>query len=154
MLVIRHALFPQDEKAVLEIFYEYVRSPSVSLEYQNYDAEFASLPGQYGQPDGRLMLAEIDARIAGCVALRKVTDAICEMKRLYVRPGFRQAGAGKQLIECIMIEAKSAGYAEIRLDVLPEFKQARKLYEARGFAVADPVSLNLVPGSLFLGKTL
>src|SRR5688572_8080839 len=116
---IRHARFPADRDAVLEIFTEYVRSPSVSLEFQGYAEEFADLPGKYAPPDGRLLLAVEGERVLGCVALRKVDAHICEMKRLYVRPEARGMALGGLLARAIVAEARVAGYAEMRLDVLP-----------------------------------
>ncbi len=154
MVTVRNARFPADAEAVVAIFREYVASPSVSLAYQNYEAEFARLPGDYAQPDGRLLLAEVDGQIGGCVALRRVTDSICEMKRLYVRPGRRGLGIGRLLIERLLAEAADAGYSEIRLDVLEEFKHAQRLYEQFGFVDAEPVSYNPVPGTRFLGLKL
>lgn len=152
--VVRPAQFPQDATAVLQIWREYVASSSVSLDYQDYEAEFADLPGKYALPEGRLLIAVGDGSIAGCVAFRKVSDSICEMKRLYVRPSARGTGLGRQLVEQLLAEAKEAGYEEMRLDVLEEFTQAYKLYAELGFVPADPVSFNPVPGTSFLGLSL
>lgn len=154
MAEIRHARFPEDRAAVLAIFTEYVHSPSVSLEFQGFAEEFAGLPGKYAPPDGRLLLAVEGERVLGCVALRKVDDGICEMKRLYVRPEGRGMALGRRLAEAIVAEARAAGYAEMRLDVLPEFAAARRIYAAMGFAAADPVADNPVPGTAFLGLDL
>lgn len=154
MAAIRLARYPQDAAAVLDIFREFVASPSVSLAHQNNEAEFATLPGKYAPPGGRLLLAEHDGQIVGCVALRRVTDAICEMKRLYVRPAGRGLQLGRRLVERLLGEARDAGYAEMRLDVLDEFRHAQRLYEALGFVEAEPVSFNPLPGTRFLGLKL
>lgn len=139
---------------MLEIWREFVASPSVSLDFQGNEAEFASLPGKYGPPGGRILLADRDGQIVGCIALRKVEEAICEMKRLYVRPVARGLGLGTLLVDRLIDEAREAGYDEMRLDVLEEFKQARKLYAAFGFVPAEPVSFNPLPGTQFLGLKL
>jgi len=154
MVEIRPARFPADRAAVLAIFTEYVHSPSVSLDFQGYEEEFADLPGKYAPPEGRLLLAAERERVLGCVALRKVEDGVCEMKRLYVRPEARGMALGRRLAEAIVEEARSAGYAEMRLDVLPEFEAARRVYRSMGFVSADAVSHNPVPGTAFLGLDL
>lgn len=154
METIREARFPQDAAAVLDIWREYVTSPSVSLEYQDYEAEFAALPGKYAQPMGCILVAERQNRVEGCIALREVSVGICEMKRLYVRPEARGHGLGYRLVECLIEKAKHVGYREMRLDVLAEFQQARSLYTRAGFVPADPVSFNPVPGTSFLGLEL
>jgi GNAT superfamily N-acetyltransferase len=154
MFDIRPALFPDDRDAVLDIWREFVASPSVSLDYQGNEAEFAALPGKYAPPEGRLLLALADGTVMGCIALRKVSEAICEMKKLYVRPAARGHRLGVRLIEQLITEAQAAGYAEMRLDVLPEFVRARQIYDALGFTAAEPVSYNPVPGAEFLGLRL
>jgi GNAT superfamily N-acetyltransferase len=154
MLDIRPAAFPQDREGLLDIWREFVASPSVSLDFQGNEAEFADLPGKYAPPGGLVLLAVSDSGIVGCVAMRRVSDAVCEMKRLYVRPAARGLGVGRRLAERLLAEARRIGYAEMRLDVLAEFEQARKLYRELGFEDADPVSCNPLPGTQFLGKAL
>ena len=154
MITMKQAVFPQDSRAVLDIWREFVASPSVSLDFQGYAAEFENIPGKYAVPDGRILLGKVNGQIAGTVALRKVSPAICEMKRLYVRPGARGTGLGRALAETLIREAKQAGYAEMRLDVLAEFTAAQKLYADLGFVPAPAVSFNPVPGTQFLGLPL
>jgi ribosomal protein S18 acetylase RimI-like enzyme len=148
------ARFPDDLDAVLSIFNEYVRSPSVSLGYQGYDSEFANLPGSYAAPHGRLLLARDAGHVVGCAALRQVDSSTCEMKRVYVRPQARGHSLGRQLAERLLHEAREAGYQRICLDVLPEFTAAQQLYRSLGFIPTEPVSFNPIPGTLFLGLDL
>ena len=154
MILIRHANFPDDTPEVLAIWHEYVASIRHDLTFQNNLAEFAALPGKYAAPDGRLLLGVIGARVMGCIALRRVSAEICEMTRLYVRPAARGARLGQHLVAQLITEAKVAGYAEMRLDVLAEFVQARKLYDSFGFVSADPVTHNPIAGTSFLGLAL
>jgi hypothetical protein len=86
MTIIRQASFPADAAAVLDIWREFVASPSVSLEHQNNQVEFDNIPGKYAEPRGRILLADRGGEIDGCVSLKPVDAGICEMKRLYVRP--------------------------------------------------------------------
>lgn len=154
MLIIRPADFPAERDAVIEIFREYVRSPTVSLDFQDYEAEFAELPGKYAAPDGCLLLARDGDQVLGCAALRRVDNSRCEMKRVYVRPAARGRQVGRMLVEAIIHAARRSGYARICLDVLPEFTAARQLYGALGFVPAEPVSFNPVPGTSFLALDL
>ena len=154
MLIIRQALFPTERDDVISIFREYVSSPTVSLGFQEYEAEFAGLPGKYAAPEGYLLLAREGDTVLGCAALRRVDESTCEMKRVYVRPAARGRSLGRLLVEAILNEAKLAGYSRICLDVLPEFTAAQKLYESMGFESAEPVSFNPVPGTKFLALAL
>lgn len=154
MLRIQPASFPQDLPEVVAIFREYVASPSVSLDFQNYEQEFAALPGAYAEPDGAVLLARLSGAVVGCAALRRVDATTCELKRVYVRPSARGLQAGRQLVEQMLTLARQRGYRRMALDVLPEFVTAQRLYATLGFVPAPPVSHNPVPGTLFLARDL
>lgn len=154
MVIVRRAEFPQDTVAVLEIWREFIANSPVNLDYQGNDAEFAHLPGKYKAPDGCVLLGDRRGDIEGCVAFRKVSSDICEMKRLYVRPAARGSQIGHRLVERLIAEARAVRYREMRLDVMEKSVSARKLYEAFGFVPAAPISFNPVPGASFLGLRL
>jgi ribosomal protein S18 acetylase RimI-like enzyme len=119
--------------------------------FQNFDQEYASLPGKYAAPRGRLLLAEADGRAAGCIALRSLEEGVCEMKRLYVRPEFRGLGIGRQLAEMVISEAKEIGYFAMRLDTMEDKMQsAVALYRALGFYEIGPYTTNPVAGAKFM----
>ncbi len=136
---------------VRQLFVEYAESLGFSLCFQSFDAELAELPGKYAPPTGRLLLAECEDGVAGCVALRKLEPEICEMKRLYVRPAYRGKGVGRILAEAICREAKEAGYKCIRLDTVePMMKDAVGLYRRLGFQEIGPYCSNPVEGAMYM----
>lgn len=122
---IKIARFPEDQEHVINIFREYVASPTVDLGFQDYETEFAGLPGKYAMPDGCVLLAWIGDAIVGCAALRRIDEHTCEMKRVYVRPVARGENLGRRLVMQILETARQMGYARICLDVLPEFTARR-----------------------------
>ena len=154
MTTIRRAIFPDDLPAVTAIFREYVQSPTANLDFQDYEQEFAELPGKYAEPDGGVLLAVVEGRVVGCAALRRVEDGTCELKRVYVRPVARGMDLGRKLVEEMLRVAREAGYRRMCLDVLPEFIAAQRLNESLGFVTAEPVSFNPVPGTRFLALDL
>ncbi len=135
---------------VKQLFREYAQSLSVDLCFQNFDEELNSLLEKYGPPDGVLILSRVDGRNAGCVALRRISDEICEMKRLYVRDSYRGLGIGKKLINKVIDEASKRKYKFIRLDTLPTMKEAQNLYKYLGFYDIEPYVYNPVEGTRYL----
>jgi ribosomal protein S18 acetylase RimI-like enzyme len=137
--------------SIRELFLEYAQSLGFSLCFQSFDQELASLPGDYAPPEGRLLLATRDRQSAGCVALHKLDDEVCEMKRLYVRPQFRGKGLGKALAERIIVEARQIGYKKLRLDTVePVMRAAVAMYRHIGFHEIAPYRENPIQGALYM----
>ncbi|HEY1272003.1 MAG TPA: GNAT family N-acetyltransferase [Terriglobales bacterium] len=134
-----------------ELFLEYAQSLGFSLCFQGFDQELASLPGDYAPPDGRLLLAESGSQLAGCVALHKLDSETCEMKRLYLRPGFRGRGLGRALAERIIAEARDIGYRHMRLDTVePVMRDAVAMYRRFGFLEIAPYRPNPMAGTIYM----
>jgi putative acetyltransferase len=134
-----------------ELFQEYAQSLGVSLCFQNFEQELAGLPGHYAPPDGRLLLAEYDGQLAGCVALHKWECGVCEMKRLYLRPSFRGKGLGRAIAEKIIAEARNIGYRRMRLDTIePLMKDAVEMYRKLGFREIAPYRPNPIAGAMYM----
>jgi putative acetyltransferase len=127
----------------------------VNLCFQNFEQELAGLPGEYALPDGRLLLAEYEGQLAGCVALHKWQADICEMKRLYLRSSFRGKGLGRALAEAIIGEARSIGYRRMRLDTIePIMKDAVEMYRKLGFGEVAPYRPNPIAGAMYMELNL
>lgn len=153
---LQHVTSPNDIAAVRYLFQEYAAALGVDLCFQNFAEELATLPGSYAPPRGRLIIGrENDSHLSvGCVALRSITDSVCEMKRLYVRPEFRGRGAGKQLAESIIAEAKHIGYTTMRLDTLTHMLAATRLYESLGFVRRNAYYVTPLHGTIFMELAL
>lgn len=138
---------------------EYAEFLGEDLSFQGFDEELAGLPGKYAPPSGALLLARVPTGTggtepAGCVALRKLSAGVCEMKRLFVRPEYRGLGIGRLLAERIIDEARSVGYRTMRLDTLERLSSAVTLYRRMGFVRISPYTRNPLPGVMFWEKDL
>ena len=165
-------------EAMRAIFRDYAATLGIDLGFQNFEGELAALPGDYAEPRGALLLALVDvghpgaaagtptvqrangklAHVAGCCALRPLDAAdypnAAEMKRLFVRPGFRGLGLGRQLAEAMLDAARSAGYSCVLLDTLDDMESARALYEDLGFAERGTAYKEVLAGTYDLNGDL
>ena len=132
------------------LFEEYAASLDFELDFQDFDIELIEMHTMYAPPDGCLLLALMKETTAGCVALRKLSTNICEMKRLFVKPGFRGKGIGKALAEHIICKGKKIGYHRMRLDTVPSMANARSLYRSLGFQKIDPYRFNPIKGTSYM----
>jgi ribosomal protein S18 acetylase RimI-like enzyme len=145
---------PERIESVRALFREYADATGHCECFQGFAMEVEGLPGEYAPPGGKLLLAEDDSQSAGCVALRKLDDCLCEMKRLYVRPEFRGRKLGRQLAETIIAAAASLGYRTMRLDTLSTMTAARALYQLLGFRPIPRYNDNLSEGVVYLELSL
>ena len=137
--------------AIRTLFREYESWLAMSLCFQSFEEEVANLPGKYAPPDGRLYLAYVGNELAGCIALRKLEEGICEMKRLFLRENARGHGMGNQLIERLIDDACQIGYSKMRLDTYPpKMGKAVRLYESHGFRPIEKYYDNPHEGVLFM----
>ena len=136
------------------LFEEYQRDLGISLDFQGFAEELATLPGAYAAPRGALLIACSDTELAGCVAMRPSSAGGAELKRLYVRTPWRGSGLGKALVEAVVERARAGGYLTLRLDTLATMAPAMRLYERMGFAETGPYHEATRPGMRFFAKDL
>jgi ribosomal protein S18 acetylase RimI-like enzyme len=148
--IIAPARSPNDVAMVADLFREYGHSLEIDLGFQHFDDELASMPGEYAEPGGMLLLARAGDAAAGCVGVRPLDAGCCELKRLYVQPAYRGLGIGEALTAAAIAAARSAGYGRMRLDTLPTMTAARGMYARLGFVEIPPYRFNPIEGTAFL----
>ena len=101
--------------------------------HQAIESELQAPESSYGPPVGRTLLARADGEAVGCIAYRRIGNAICEMKRLYVRKTDHGRGTGRRLCLALLDAARQDGYALVRLDTASRLAEAIALYRSLGF---------------------
>jgi putative acetyltransferase len=149
-ITILAATTPAEVAQARALFIEYAAETKLDLCFQNFETELTQLPGGYAPPNGRLLLAYAKSDVAGCGALRRLEDGVCEMKRLFVRPAFRRQGVGRLLAQELVEEARRIGYAAMRLDTLASMRAALALYASMGFHRIPPYYANPLPEVVYL----
>jgi len=143
---------PEQIALAREFMLEYAAWLEFKLCFQGFDEELQTLPGKYSPPAGRLLIAYWQQEPAGIGALRALDEpGVCEMKRLYVRPGFRGHAIGRLLAEKLIEEARGIGYKFMRLDTVSgKMDQAIELYRQLGFKEIQPYYGSPVAGTVFM----
>jgi putative acetyltransferase len=142
---------PEDIERVRRLVRAYADWLDVDLCFQDFERELAELPGCYAAPAGRLLIARVGGEVAGCVGLRPLEPGVCEMKRLWVEPGFAGRGIGRALAERIVAAARQIGYRRMRLDTIPaRMPAAQHLYASLGFKEIPPYYHNPLAGVVML----
>jgi len=136
---------PDQIGAVCELFREYADGLGLDLCFQHFDEELATLPGKYAEPRGRLYLLVENGVYAGCGALRPFHDEFAELKRLYIRPAFRNRGFGRLISQRLIDDARQIGCRAVVLDTLRTMKEALALYASLGFRETAPYYHNPSP---------
>ena len=154
MVTITQALDAASIAAIRTLFLEYAASLGLDLAYQDFEGEVESLPGDYAQPRGCLLLVREGLEPRACVGVRPLTEDVCEIKRLYVRPEARGSGLGRNLTVAAIEVARAAGYHAMRLDTLLSMTSAHALYHALGFRTITPYRFSPVAGNLFMELVL
>jgi len=124
--------------------------------------EAKGLPESYREMGGELLLAWAKdsggAEVgAGCVSYRamKSMSGGCEMKRLWVRPGFRGSGLGERLTQELLLRARAAGYEAVYLDTFPAaMGSAYEMYLRLGFEECEPYHESKAEGLVFMRREL
>ena len=139
---------------VKRLVIEYTKFLGRDLSFQKLDDELKDLSAKYTPPEGRILCAAVDDEIIGCVAYHKHTAERCEMKRLFVRDGYREHHAGSRLIEAIINFARADGFTEMVLDTITPLESAIRLYKKFGFVETSPYYENPMSDVIYMKKIL
>ena len=133
---------------------EYVDMLGLSLAFQHIQEELDNPLAFYPYEHGGLYLIYWHNELAGCIALRRMNENNCEIKRLYVRKQFRGHKLGEKALDYILNEAIRMGYDTAYCDTLVSKGTAVKLYKKMGFVEVEPYYMNPLPDVIYLRKNL
>lgn len=141
----------EDYLAAIELFKEYVASLDFDLSFQNFDEELTMMPMMYGSQNGKLFLVQSGGNYVGCAGLRRIeNNTTCELKRMYIKPAYRQLGVGKAIMRLAIDNARAMGYKVMKLDTIGyKMPLAVKLYKSFGFKETTAYNYNPHDGVVY-----
>jgi GNAT superfamily N-acetyltransferase len=140
-LEIFQATAPQDTEEISNLTHEYLVWTKTQMKEQfKEDLDIESMLAYsmselktYMPPEGRLLLAKIDSSVVGVAFLRRIDIKTCEIKRMFVQPGYRGKRIGYNLLTNLISSARDSGYSEVLLDSGKFMSHAHDLYRTFGF---------------------
>lgn len=93
-------------------------------------------------PGGAFLVGYEDGRAVAIGGVRRLRDAVGEIKRMYVIPDARSRGAGRALLQALEDAARGLGYARVRLDAGPAQIHSRALFASTGYVEIEPYNDN------------
>jgi len=98
------------------------------------DSDIRDIDRVYLQNTGSFHVIDERDEICGCVGVRKFSDEVAELKRLYVAQKCRSRGLGQVLCLNAIRDACGFGYKFLRLDTTTKSKAALALFKKLGFS--------------------
>jgi GNAT superfamily N-acetyltransferase len=95
-------------------------------------------------PDGDFLVVRDGSTAIGCGGLKRLDPETCEIKRMYLDPGWRGQGLSRQLLAALEARARELGYRRARLDTGDRQPSALRLYEGAGYRRIDDYNGNRV----------
>lgn len=121
-----------DNEIAKKLIREYSTIKGAEQCFVSLDKELADLDTYYR--GGAFVIGYEDDNPIATVAIRKIDDNTCELKRLYIRPDYRGRGYSRLLVDAILDRARALGFQEVRLTTKPAVMPvAYGYYKRRGF---------------------
>ena len=92
--------------------------------------------GWPGEGEG-MWIAELDGRAVGAITLRDLGGGLARLGHLALQPDARGSGAGRRLVETVLVAARDAGYERVELVTFSDLVPARELYRRAGFEMTS-----------------
>ena len=112
-------------------------------------------PREFAPPDGRFLVGYLDSTPVATGGLRRLSDDVLEIKRMYVVPEARGRGLSRVVLRRLEELAAEMGAKQVILETGSRQPEAMSLYETSGYEVIEGFGhYKDEPLSFSYGKTL
>jgi len=89
---------------------------------------------QFRMPRAAFLVAWLEGMPIGCGAITTLDERTAHFKRVFVRPGFRGHGFGRQIMKALEQKAAELGYTMLFLETADRQTEAIGMYTSLGYA--------------------
>ncbi len=142
------------KRVIVAICHEIWQLPEDVIRRYDAMSDIDGVQSHYFDNNGTFLVLIDDGRVVGSGAIRRLSDDICELKRMWFLRNYRGRGLGMKMTQMLLDFARKTGYKKVRLDTVDEQKQAQalKLYKRLGFYFIE--RYNDSPCTVFMEKML
>jgi putative acetyltransferase len=124
---------PPHAAAVLDVIGSVFVEYGMAFDPADFDSDLLDIPRHYADRGGWFSVLTDAGRVVGTVAAVPKDAATCEIKRLYLLPGYRGRGLGRALMEHILERVREAGFREAVAWSDVRLGTAHHVYDRLGF---------------------
>jgi putative acetyltransferase len=126
----------------MNLVFSVLREYGLEPDPEGIDEDLKDIEQSYSARGGEMFVLEDgDGAIVGSYGLYPVSDAACELRKMYLRAEHRGQGLGKRVLEDAITRARQMGFREIVLETASVLAEAIALYKSYGFVEYTPKHL-------------
>lgn len=128
---IRKAL-PTDNSGAKVVVQKSLASFGLIADFDTLDAAIGAL-GQSNTPNAIELVAEVDGKLVGCLAIQRMEGAIAKLFGFHVDASMQGQGIGRTLLREGIAQAVIHNFTHLELDTWGDMGAAVHLYESLGW---------------------
>lgn len=123
-----------DAEAVRRVLFDVLAEYGLVAEHEGVDADLGDIEGNYAGRGGVFdVVVDERGEVVGMVGLYARDEAVCELRKMYLRKEARGQGWGRTLLERMVAEARRRGFTRMELETSSKLTEAIRLYRRNGF---------------------
>ena len=142
------------KRVIIAVCNEIWQLPEEVIKHYDAMSDLDDVQSHYFDNKGTFLVLIDEERVVGSGAIRRLSDDICELKRMWFLKDYRGRGLGTKMAQILLDFARITDYKKVRIDMIDEQKQAQalKLYQRLGFYFIN--RYNTSPCNVFMEKML
>ncbi|NVJ62064.1 MAG: GNAT family N-acetyltransferase [Gammaproteobacteria bacterium] len=123
----------EDQPEIKQLIFSSLREYGLRPDSNTTDSDLDDIKSHYFDRGGYFGVIKENDIIVATVALYKVDETTCELRKMYISARQRGRGLGKRLLEFALGKARNLGFKRMTLETATVLVEAIGLYKRYGF---------------------